>query len=132
MSLLEKFFKKQKEPVSAYDTNKYYAAHMEKSSPKVIHAQQVLEDGRLYSTEKAEKIFEHDRRVYFITPKQNMFSAGYRQYTRTFMTAGKLKAIVDQVEYTGLRIEQKNTVKQIVGKIDIELYEKYFGEPEEG
>lgn len=132
MLLFEKFFKKQKRPVPVHDPNLHHVAHMEESFPKIIHAQQVLEDGKLYSTEKAEKIFEHGGRVYFITPKQNMFSAGYRQYVYTPMKEGELKSTVYQIEYTNLRIEQEVTIKQIIGKNDINLYKKYFGEPEEG
>lgn len=122
---LEKFFKKQKEPVNIY------VPHMEETNPEVIHIQQVLEDGKLYSTEKAEKMFKYDKRVYFITPKKNMFSAGYRQYVTTCMKEGSPKMFIDKVEYTNLRIEEKIIVKMIIGKVDIELYKKYFEEPEE-
>lgn len=123
MSLLEKFFKKQKEPAKE---DIYYKVKRE-----IQHCQQVLEDGKLYSTEKAEIIFACYGRTYFKTAKSNFFSAGAWGDRRTYTDEDGNRIIELYTRYYDLKLESEMSVKQNIGKY-VDLYKEYFGEPEEG
>ena len=47
---------------------------------------------------------------------------------------GELDVKVEEIDvtYTDLRLESIPAVKEILGTTDVTLYEKYFGEVEEG
>ena len=148
MSILEKFLKNKKggsveqkgsqnpiEKPLAYD--KSYITN---------HNRTVLEDGRLYDTSKAEKVFtdpdvEHIYlgskrcRVYFLSPNGRWFSADENTECETekITDVGEYRIQVTKIitTYKNLRIELESTVKTLIGKNDYELYKKYFGEAEE-
>lgn len=111
------------------------------------HKESVLEDGRLYDTSKAEKVFSEPSvscicfsksrcRTYFLTKNGRWFSAD----EDTERVSGKIsegeRICIQDIKvfttYSDLRIEKKSTVKDLLGKNDYELYKKYFGEAEEG
>lgn len=142
--MLEKFFKNKKgdiqnpieKPVT-YD--KVYVYH---------HKQAVLEDGKLYDTETAEKVFtdetsiEHisfgwtKQRTYFLTPHGKWFSAEEEEIETggdriTDVGEFCIQNIKTIIRYTNLRMEQEEMVKFLIGKTDYELYKKYFGKVEE-
>ena len=144
MSILEKIFKNKKgfckvkipegqqKPVKY---NKVFKAH---------HTKAVLEDGKLYNTETAENVFYGNReeitfgrairRAYFITPNGRWFSADedIEVYTNSY-EKGDLKHedTVVNARYSNLRMKNTIVIKQLLGKINVELYKKYFGEAEE-
>ena len=105
------------------------------------HKKAVLEDGRLYDTESAEKVFTDEssleyitlgrakRRAYFLTPHGNWFSAEEEVETESGITdVGEYRIQVTKTiyTYTDLRIERTDTVKILLGKNDYELYKKIF------
>lgn len=150
MSLLKKFFKNKKglsgkleihplidslEKPLAYD--KSYEYH---------HKKAVLEDGKLYDTESAKKVFTDEssseyialaiekHRDYFITPHGNWFSAEVVAETESGITdvdEYRIQVLKTIFTFSDLRIEQESTVKALIGKNDYELYKQYFGEVEE-
>lgn len=147
MSILEKIFERKKgfsgktelhplEKPLAHD--KVYEYH---------HKKAVLEDGKLYDTESAKKVFTYKssleyitlgrakRRVYFTTPHGNWFSAEEEVETESRITdVGSycIQATKTIYTYSDLRMEQEATVKVLIGKNDYELYKKCFGEVEKG
>ena len=82
--MLEKFFKKQKRSSECHPLEKPLAHDQ---SYEYHHKKAVLEDGRLYDTESAKKVFTDEtslkyialgkamQRAYFLTPNGNWFSA---------------------------------------------------------
>lgn len=139
MSMLEKFLKNKKGGFVVQD-------EIQNLSDKIIlnneiditsHNESVLEDGRLYDTSKAEKVFS-DRsrcRAYFLTKNGRWFSADENtERVSGKISEGKRICIRDIkvfTTYKNLRIELESTVKILIGKNDYELYKKYFGEAEE-
>ena len=110
------------------------------------HKKAVLEDGKLYDTESAKKVFTDEasleyialgravQRVYFLTPNGNWFSAKEEIETESgFTDVGECRIQVTKTIYiySDLRIEQKYKVKNLIGRNDYELYKEYFGEVEE-
>lgn len=140
--MLEKIFKKQKR--SSEGPGEKPLAH--DRSYEYHHKKAVLEDGRLYDTESAKKIFTDEasleyialgrvtQRAYFLTPNGNWFSAEEKIETESGITdVGDYRIQVTKTIYTysDLRIEQKCKVKDLIGRNDYELYKEYFGEVEE-
>lgn len=110
------------------------------------HKKAVLEDGRLYDTESAKKVFADEtslkyialgkaiQRAYFLTPNGNWFSAKEEVETESGITdIGECHIQVTKTIYTysDLRMEQKYKVKDLIGRNDYELYKEYFGEVKE-
>ena len=108
------------------------------------HKKAVLEDGKLYDTESAEKIFSDEKslrylaptsRVYFLTPCGKWFSAEEEVRVTCDVIIDDeqcpMRIIKLIFTYSNLRIEHKETVKVLSGKNDYELYKQYFGEVEE-
>ena len=141
--MLEKFFKKQKRPSECYPLEKPLAHDR---SCEYHHKKAVLEDGRLYDTESAKKVFTDEssmeyisfgvsaQRVYFLTPNRHWFSAEERIETESGITdVGECRIQVTKTifVYSNLRMEKTHRVKDLIGKNDYELYKKYFGEAEE-
>lgn len=149
MSILEKFLKNKKGGLAVHD-------EIQNLSDKIIlnneidiisHNESILEDGRLYDTSKAEKVFSDPTsvncicfgrsryRTYFLTKNGRWFSAD----EDTERVSGKISegdriCIQDMkvfTTYSNLRIEGRYTVKDLLGKNNYELYKKYFGEVEE-
>lgn len=148
MSLLEKFFKIQKGGFVEQNDNQH---PLEKPLAhdnvyEYHHKKSVLEDGRLYDTESAKKVFTDEssleyitlgvstQRVYFLTPNKHWFSAEERIETESGITdVGECRIQVTKTifVYSNLRMEKTHSVKDLIGKNDYELYKKYFGEVEE-
>lgn len=149
MSILEKFFKKQKGGLSVQDEKQNLSDKIILNNEIDItsHKESVLEDGRLYDTSKAEKVFSEPSvscicfsksrcRTYFLTKNGRWFSAD----EDTERVSGKIsegeRICIQDIKvfttYSDLRIEKKSIVKDLLGKNDYELYKKYFGEAEEG
>lgn len=141
--MLEKFFKKQKRSSECHPLEKPLAHDR---SYEYHHKKSVLEDGRLYDTESAKKVFTDEasleyitlgravQRVYFLTPNGNWFSAKEKIETESGITdVGEYRIQVTKTIYTysDLRIEQKYKVKDLIGRNDYELYKEYFGEVKE-
>lgn len=110
------------------------------------HKKAVLENGKLYDTETAEKVFADEAsleyialgrakcRAYFITSYGNWFSAEEEVENESGITdVGEYRIQVTKIIYTysDLRMEKEDTVKILLGKNNCELYKKYFGEAEE-
>ena len=144
MSILEKFFKKQKGPSECHPIEKPLAHDR---SYEYHHKKSVLEDGKLYDIESAKKVFTDEasleyvtlgravRRAYFLTPNGNWFSAKEEVETESGITdvgGYCIQATKIIYTYSDLRIEQKCKVKKLIGRNDYELYKKYFREVEEG
>lgn len=149
MSILEKFFKKQKGGLSVQDEKQNLSDKIILNNEIDItsHKESVLEDGRLYDTSKAEKVFSEPSvscicfgksrcRTYFLTQNGRWFSADEdTERVNGKISEGERICIRDVkvfTAYSDLRIEKKSTVKDLLGKNDYELYKKYFGEAEEG
>lgn len=143
MSILEKFFKNKKRPSECHPIEKPL---VHDRSYEYHHKKSVLEDGRLYDTESAKKVFTDEaileyvalgravRRAYFLTPNGNWFSAKEKIETESGITdvgEYRIQATKTIYIYSDLRMEREDTVKILLGKNDCELYKKYFGEVEE-
>lgn len=141
--MLEKFFKKQKRSSEFHPIEKPLVRDQ---SYEYHHKKAVLDDGRLYDTESAKKVFTDEasleyialgkamQRAYFLTPNGNWFSAKEEVGTESGITdAGKCRIQVTKTIYTysDLRMEQKYKVKDLIGRNDYELYKEYFGEVKE-
>lgn len=141
MSILEKFSKNKKglfeklEEERPLKRDVVYAYN---------HTKAVLEDGNLYDTESAEKIFSDEKslrylaptsRVYFLTPCGKWFSAEEEVRVTCDVIIDDEQCPIRIIKliftYSNLRIEHKETVKVLIGKNDYELYKQYFGEVEE-
>ncbi len=149
MSLLEKIFKNKKGGFVVQDESQNLSEKIILNNEIDItsHKESVLEDGRLYDTSKAEKVFSEPSvscicfgksrcRTYFLTKNGRWFSAD----EDTERVSGKIsegeRICIQDIKvfttYSDLRIEKKITVKDLIGRNDYELYKKYFGEAEEG
>lgn len=108
------------------------------------HTKAVMENGKLYDTESAEKIFSDEKslrylaptsRVYFLAPHGKWFSAEEKVRVTCDVIIDDEQCPIRIIKliftYSGLRIEHEETVKTLIGKNDYELYKKYFGEAEE-
>ena len=141
--MLEKFFKKQKRSSECHPLEKPLAHDR---SYEYHHKKAVLEDGRLYDTESAKKVFTDEasleyialgramQRAYFLTPNRKWFSAKEEVETESKITdVGEYRIQVTKIIYTysELRMEQECKVKDLIGRNDYELYKEYFGEVEE-
>ena len=141
--MLEKFLKKQKRPSECHPLEKPLAHDQ---SYEYHHKKAVLEDGRLYDTESAKKVFTDEtslkyialgrtvQRAYFLTPNGNWFSAKEEVETEIGITdIGEWRIQVTKTifTYSDLRREQKYKVKDLIGRNDYELYKEYFGEVKE-
>lgn len=141
--MLEKFFKKQKRSSECHPLEKPLAHDR---SYEYHHKKAVLEDGRLYDTESAKKVFTDEtslkyialgkamQRAYFLTPNGNWFSAKEEVETESGITdIGECRIQVTKTIYTysDLRMEQKYKVKDLIGRNDYELCKEYFGEVKE-
>lgn len=149
MSILEKILKNKKGGLVVQDESQNLSDKIILNNEIEItnHKKSVLEDGRLYDTSKAEKVFSDPTsvncicfgrprcRTYFLTKNGRWFSAD----EDTERVSGKIsegericiRDIKVFTTYSDLRIEGKYTVKDLLGKNDYELYKKYFGEIEE-
>lgn len=148
MSILEKFLKNKKGGLVVQDESQNLSDKIILNNEIEItnHKKFVLEDGRLYDTSKAEKVFSVPSvncicfsisrcRTYFLTKNGRWFSAD----EDTERVSGKIsegericiRDIKVFTTYSNLRIEEKYTVKDLLGKNDYELYKKYFGKAEE-
>lgn len=149
MSILEKILKNKKGGLVVQDESQNLSDKIILNNEIEItnHKKSVLEDGRLYDTSKAEKVFSDPTsvncicfgrprcRTYFLTKNGRWFSAD----EDTERVSGKIsegericiRDIKVFTTYSDLRIEGKYTVKDLLGKNDYELYKKYFGEVEE-
>lgn len=141
--MLEKFFKKQKRSSECHPLEKPLAHDR---SYEYHHKKAVLEDGMLYDTESAKKVFTDEasleyialgrvtQRVYFLTPNGNWFSTKEEVEAESGITdVGEYRIQVTKTIYTysDLRMEQKYKVKDLIGRNDYELYKEYFGEVKE-
>lgn len=141
--MLEKFFKNKKRSSEGHPLEKTLAHDQ---SYEYHHKKAVLEDGRLYDTESAKKVFADEtslkyialgkamQRAYFLTPNGNWFSAKEEVETESGITdIGECRIQVTKTIYTysGLQMEQKYKVKDLIGRNDYELYKEYFGEVKE-
>jgi hypothetical protein len=141
--MLEKFLKKQKRSSECHPLEKPLAHDR---SYEYHHKKAVLEDGRLYDTESAKKVFTDEasleyialgravQRVYFLTPNGNWFSTKEEVETESGITdVGDYRIQVTKTIYThsDLQMEQKYKVKDLIGRNDYELYKEYFGEVKE-
>lgn len=141
--MLEKFFKKQKRSSECHPLEKPL---VHDRSYEYHHKKSVLEDGMLYDTESAKKVFTDEanleyialgravQRVYFLTPNGNWFSAKEEVAAESGITdVGEYRIQVTKTIYTysDLRMEQKYKVKDLIGRNDYELYKEYFGEVKE-
>ena len=141
--MLEKFFKNKKRLSEKLEEERplkrdvVYAYN---------HTKAVLEDGKLYDTESAERIFSDEKskslrylaptsRVYFLTPCGKWFSAEEEVRVTCDVIIDDEQCPIRIIKlifiYSNLRIEHKETVKGLIGQNDYELYKKYFGEVEE-
>lgn len=141
--MLEKIFKKQKRSFEFHPLEKPLVRDQ---SYEYHHKKAVLEDGMLYDTESAKKVFTDEasleyialgiavQRVYFLTPNGNWFSAKEKVEAESGITdVGEYHIQVTKTIYTysDLQMEQKYKVKDLIGRNDYELYKEYFGEVEE-
>ena len=149
MSILEKFFKNKKGGLAVQDESQNLSDKiiLNNEIDIIIHNESVLEDGRLYDTSKAEKVFSDPTsvnciwfgrsrcRTYFLTKNGRWFSADEdTERVSGKISEGKRICIQDIkvfTTYSNLRIEGRYTVKDLLGKNNYELYKKYFGEVEE-
>lgn len=149
MSILEKFLKNKKGGLAVQDESQNLSDKiiLNNEIDIISHNESVLEDGRLYDTSKAEKVFSDPTsvnciwfgrsrcRTYFLTKNGRWFSAD----EDTERVSGKIsegeRICIQDIKvfttYSNLRIEGRYTVKDLLGKNNYELYKKYFGEVEE-
>lgn len=146
MSILEKFFKNKKGFQEKLETHPLEKPLVYDNVYEYHHKKAVLEDEKLYDTESAKKVFVDEsslqyitlcrakRRVYFITPYGNWFSAEEAVETESGIADDvgeyRMQTLKTIFTYSDLHIEQEITVKALIGKNDYELYKKYFGEVE--
>ena len=148
MSILEKILKNKKGGFALRDENDHPLEKplMHDKVYEYHHKKAVLEDGKLYDTELAKKVFTDESsleyitfgktkcRAYFITPYGNWFSAEVETENESGITdVGEYRIQVTKTifVYSNLRMEKTHRVKDLIGKNDYELYKKYFGEVEE-
>ena len=148
MSILEKFFKKQKGGLSVQDEKQNLSDKIILNNEIEVtsHKESVLEDGRLYDTSKVEEVFTEPEvsyicfggsrcRAYFLTKNGRWFSANKdTERVNGKISEGERICIQDIkvfTTYSDLRMEKTYRVKDLIGKNDYELYKKYFGEAEE-
>nr|DAH38205.1 MAG TPA: hypothetical protein [Caudoviricetes sp.] len=144
--MLEKIFKNKKGDSREADNDFWRKTLKKDRSYEYHHKKAVLEDGRLYDTESAKKVFADEasleyialgravQRVYFLTPSGKWFSAKEEIETESgFTDVGECRIQVTKTIYTYsvLRMEQEHKVKDLIGRNDYELYKEYFGEVEE-
>lgn len=144
--MLEKFFKNKKGSSGEPGTHPLEKPLKYEKVYEYHHKKAVLEDGRLYDTESARKIFTGEssveyislgiitQRVYFLTPNGRWFSAKEEIETESGITdVGEYRTQVTKKNfvYSNLRMEKTHRVKDLIGKNDYELYKQYFGEVEE-
>lgn len=144
--MLEKIFKNKKGLSGKLETHPLEKPLLHDKVYEYHHKKAVLEDGMLYDTESAKKVFTDEasleyialgrvtQRVYFLTPNGNWFSVKEKIETESGITdVGEYRIQVTKIIYTysDLRIEQKCKVKNLIGRNDYELYKEYFGEVEE-
>lgn len=149
MSILEKFLKNKKGGLAVQDESQNLSDKiiLNNEIDIISHNESVLEDGRLYDTSKAEKVFSDPTsvnciwfgrsrcRTYFLTKNGRWFSAD----EDTERVSGKIsdgdRICIQDIKvfttYSNLRIEGRYAVKDLLGKNNYELYKKYFGEVEE-
>ncbi len=145
MSILEKFFKNKKGLCKEEIHKPELKPRKYGKSTEIHHAKAVLEDEKLYNTETAERVFCGDAenitfgesvcRAYFITPHERWFSAEEdTNIYKTFVAYDEYEQedTVIKITYGKLKIENVLAIKHLLGKFDAGLYEKYFGEAEEG
>lgn len=141
MSILEKFFKNKKGLSESQEAEVQENPAKHERIVEVIHAKAILEDGKLYNTETAKKVFSDEQqniafcgsslcRSYFVTAKGKWFSADERVDIYNKGKYPKEQTVVVST-YDELRMENERSVKKLLGKTDLELYKKYFGEVEE-
>lgn len=149
MSILEKFLKNKKGGLAVQDESQNISDKiiLNNEIDIISHNESVLEDGRLYDTSKAEKVFSDPTsvncicfgrsicRTYFLTKNGRWFSADEdTERVRGKISEGERICIQDIkvfTTYSNLRIEGRYTVRDLLGKNNYELYKKYFGEVEE-
>lgn len=144
--MLEKNFKNKKGLSGKLETHPLEKPLLHDKAYEYHHKKSVLEDGKLYDTESAKKVFTDEasleyialgrvtQRVYFLTPNGNWFSVEEKIETESGITdVGEYRIQVTKTIYTysDLRIEQKYKVKYLIGRNDYELYKEYFGEVKE-
>ena len=141
MSILEKFFKNKKGP-SETSEEKPIAPRIIQNKPVITHTKAILSDGKMYDTSKAKELVSVRElaiaygvdvyRTYFVTENGRYFSAEKTADLRKwFNLPANAEIQTMYVGYDDLRMESKPTVKEIIGKSDIELYKQLFGEVEE-
>ena len=144
--MLEKIFKNKKGDSHEAD-NGFWRKTLKKDRVyEYHHKKAVSQDGMLYDTESAKKVFTDEasleyialgravQRAYFLTPNGNWFSAEEKIETESGITdVGEYRIQVTKAIYTysDLRMEQKYKVKDLIGRNDYELYKEYFGEVKE-
>lgn len=146
MSILEKIFKNKKGDSHEADNDFWRKTLKRDRVYEYYHKKAVLEDGRLYDTESAKKVFTDKasteyvalgritQRVYFLTPNGRWFSAEEDIETESGITdVGEYRTQVTKTIYVygNLRMEKTHRVKDLIGKNDYKLYKQYFGEVEE-
>lgn len=144
--MLEKIFKNKKGDSHEADTGFWRKTLKRDRVYEYHHKKAVLEDGRLYDTESAKKVFADEasleyialgramQRAYFLTPNGKWFSAKEEVETESGITdVGECRIQVTKTIYTysELRMEQECKVKDLIGRNDYELYKEYFREVEE-
>ena len=149
MSILEKFLKNKKGGLVVQDESQNLSDKIILNNEIEItnHKKSVLEDGRLYDTSKAEKVFSDPTivncicfgrsicRTYFLTKNGRWFSAD----EDTERVSGKIsegdRICIQDIKvfttYSNVSIEGRYIVIVLLGKKNYELYKKYFGEVEE-
>ena len=142
MSILEKFFKNKKRLSKSQEKVEVQENPAKREQiVEVNHAKAILEDGKLYNTETAKKVFFDEeqkiaycgiylRKSYFLTSKGKWFSANERVDVYNKGEYPQEQTVVAST-YDELRMENERSVKKLLGKIDLELYKQYFGEVEE-
>lgn len=141
MSILEKIFKNNKRLIEKLEEEKPLKRDV---VYEYNHMKTILEDGRLYDTESAERIFSDEKslrhlaptsRIYFLTPNGKWFSTEEEVRVTCSVIIDDEQCPIRIIKliftYSDLRIEHEETVKILIGKNDYELYKKYFGEAEE-
>ena len=138
MSILEKFFKNKKE-VSEPEEKEEQSLEV-KAETNITHAIEISSDGKLYKTETAELIIQghfsfvnsnfSDAKAYFVTPKGNFFSATAYAERHERVKDGVIVHELNII-YGNIKPEPPEAIKMAIGKTNIELYKKYFGEVEE-
>mgnify|MGYP004522508893 CR=1 FL=1 len=144
--MLEKIFKNKKGDSHEADNGFWRKTLKRDRVYEYYHKKAVLEDGMLYETESAKKVFADEasleyialgramQRAYFLTPNGKWFSAKEEVETESGITdVGEYRIQVTKTIYiySDLRMEREDTVKILLGKNDCELYKEYFGEVEE-